>query len=192
MATIIKQIWKKGEIRRSCDIVMIFVTVATHFQGFERLIKEIDIIAKKIDEKVIAQIGNTKYIPKNMEYFTFTEDKKILDLYKTSRVIITHAGAGTLLTLFNYKKHIIVVPRLKRFNEVIDDHQLELAEVLQNKKNVTVIYDIKELENALKKQDELDYVEITQKKELVIFLKNILQEMAGFPYSRREKKRSRN
>lgn len=156
---------------------MIFVTVATHFLGFERLIKEMDRIAAITNEEVIAQVGYTKYIPKNMKFFTFTEEEKLLELYKNSRIIVTHAGAGTLLTIFNYKKPVIVVPRLKHFNEHIDNHQLELAEVMEKQKNVIVVYDIKTLEDALIRVEKLNYDEFKQNDTLVLFLKKTIQEM---------------
>ena len=129
---------------------MIFVTVGTHYLGFTRLIKKIDELACLIDEEIIAQIGNTNYKPKNIKYFTFIEDeKKIMELYEKARVIVTHGGAGTILTLSNFNKKIIVVPRLKKFNEHVDDHQLELAEFLEKEKKVTVVYDIEDLHKSL-------------------------------------------
>jgi len=156
---------------------MIFVTVATHFQGFDRLIREMDLIAGKINEEVIAQIGSTKYQPKNIKYFTYIEEELILKLYKESRIIVTHAGAGTLLTILKYKKPVIIVPRLKKYNEHVDDHQLELAEVLKNKDNVIIVYDIENLEDALTKADKLTYTEFKQNKELVFFLKDYIGRM---------------
>lgn len=158
---------------------MIFVTVGTYLQGFERLIKEMDRIASKFDEEIIAQIGNSKYIPKNMEYFTFSDENKIKinEYYEKSKIIISHAGAGTILNLFHYKKPLIIVPRLKKFNEIIDDHQIELAEKLKNQKNIFVVYDIKYLEDTIKKIDQFDYIEINQNKALINFLKNYLRNM---------------
>jgi len=156
---------------------MIFVTVATHFLGFERLIKEIDKIASKIDEQVIAQIGSTKYIPRNMQYFTYIDEEKLEELYENSRIIITHAGAGTILKILKYKKPMIIVPRMKKFNEHVDDHQLELADALRNQNNAIVVYEIGDLEEALKKIDTINYIKIDQNKTLVSFLKGYIEKM---------------
>ena len=130
---------------------MIFVTVGTHYHGFERLIKKIDKIAGNTDEEMIAQIGSTTYIPKNMKYFKLLEEKKLLELIKKARIIVAHAGAGTLLNVLHFGKPMILVPRLKKFNEAIDDHQLELAEMLKNKGKAVVVHDIENLEDALNK-----------------------------------------
>ena len=157
---------------------MIFVTVGTHYLGFERLIMEMDEIAGKIDEKVIAQIGSTKYKPKNMKYFTFVEDEKeILELYQEARVVVSHAGAGTLLTILNYNKPAVIVPRLHKFNEHIDDHQLELTDVLKDQGKAIGVYDIGDLERSLKKVENLNYNNKKKNEELIIFLKEYITRM---------------
>jgi UDP-N-acetylglucosamine transferase subunit ALG13 len=157
---------------------MIFVTVGTHYLGFERLIKKMDEISGGIDEEVIAQIGSTKYRPKNMTYFTFVEDEnEILELCKKARIIVSHAGAGSLLTILNYMKPLIVVPRLKKFNEHIDDHQLELAEVLKNDGKFVLIYDVKNLEATLKEIGKSDCNKNKKDKKLINFLKKFIETM---------------
>ncbi len=157
---------------------MIFVTVGTHYLGFERLIKEMDKIASRINEKIICQIGSTKYEPKNMNYFTFVEDEeKIAELYKKARIIISHAGAGSIFAALNYQKPLVVVPRLKKYNEHIDDHQLELAEVLEKEGKAVVIYDINNLENAIKKAKKLNYKRNKGNNNLIKFLKKYIKRL---------------
>jgi len=157
---------------------MIFVTVGTHYLGFERLIKKMDEIAGRIEEKVIAQIGSSKYIPKNMIYFKFAKDEnEILEQCEKARIIIAHCGAGSILTILNYTKPALIVPRLKKFNELIDDHQLELAEVCEKKGRIKVIYDVENLENALKEIVYLDYNKNKKEKKLINFLKSLIEEM---------------
>jgi UDP-N-acetylglucosamine transferase subunit ALG13 len=156
---------------------MIFITVGTHYLGFERLIKKVDDIAVRIDEKIVAQIGSTRYIPKNIKYFTFVEeDEKILEFYKKSRIIITHAGAGSIINILYAKKPLIVVPRLKKYNEHIDDHQLELAEVLNNKGLAIVIHDVENLEKVLKNSN-FNINHHHNNGSLVIFLKEYIRKI---------------
>jgi beta-1,4-N-acetylglucosaminyltransferase len=142
---------KHGKKSRLSGIgdVMIFVTVGQHYQGFERLIKKMDEIAGKIEEDIIMQIGSTPYKPRNAKYFEFIEDNGITELFNTARIIITHAGSGTLLDLIRLKRPFIIVPRLKKFNEHIDDQQIELADALSGSYNVVSIYDIEDLEKAI-------------------------------------------
>jgi len=155
---------------------MIFVTVGTHYQGFERLIKKMDEIAEKMDDEVIMQIGYTKYEPKDAKWFRFLErEEDILELYKKADVIVAHAGAGTLLMALFFGKPIVVVPRLKKFGEHVDDQQLELAEALENMGKVIAVYDIEKLEDAIRKAKSLKYKPVKRNKRLANFLKEYLR-----------------
>lgn len=154
---------------------MIFVTVGTHYLGFERLIKKMDDIAGKTDEEIVAQIGSTKYKPKNMKYFTFVEeDQEIFEFIKNSRIVITHAGAGTLINILYFKKPLIVIPRLKKYNEHIDNHQLELSEVLNKKGLAAVVYNIENLEDVIKNTNFKSNYQHDNNGSLVTFLKGYI------------------
>jgi len=154
---------------------MIFITVGTHYLGFERLIKKMDDIAGRTNEEVVAQIGSTMYKPKNIKYFSFVdEEDKILEFYKKSRVIVTHAGAGTLSTILSIKKPLVIVPRLKKYNEHIDDHQLELTEVLNSEGLATVVYDVEKLEDALNSTNNKTKHQKRNNGTLVTFLKQYI------------------
>ena len=114
---------------------MIFVTVGASEFDFERLLKIIDefIEEKTIDEEVIAQIGTSKYKPQNYKYFKLIGNDDFEKYINDARVIICHAGTGTVVPSLKKGKKIIIFPRLKEFNEHIDNHQLELAGVFSNK-----------------------------------------------------------
>lgn len=136
---------------------MIFVTVGSHYQGFDRLIKKMDEIAGRTDEKVIMQIGHTNYKPVNAEYFDFVDDfSKIEQLNWEARVVVSHAGAGSILTALKLGRPVIVVPRLKKYNEHMDDHQLEIAEAMSSIKGVISVNDVQEIELNLQNNLTLD------------------------------------
>ncbi|MBI2632381.1 hypothetical protein HYW75_05235 [Candidatus Pacearchaeota archaeon] len=122
---------------------MIFVTVGTHPEQFDRLIKRIDEIAPEINEKIIIQRGFTNYIPKNCESFDFSPS---LDkYYREARIVITQSATSLIEFILRYKKPVITVPRQKRFNEHINDHQVEFALFMEEKTGVKAILDVKEL-----------------------------------------------
>jgi beta-1,4-N-acetylglucosaminyltransferase len=154
---------------------MIFVTVGTHSIGFERLVKKMDEIANKTEHKVVIQTGTTNYEPKNAEWFKFRDYEDIINIIKSSDIIICHGGAGTLLDILNLNKPIIVVPRRKKFNEVHDDHEIELAESLKKTKNVTIIYYIENLEEAINELNLQISNNVKVDKNLVKFLKKYLR-----------------
>lgn len=126
---------------------MIFVTVGG-MRAFERLIKEMDRVAGELDEKVVMQIGSTDYEPKNCDYFKFMPRKDIEKLYDDARVVVSHAGGGSILTALEYNKPLVLVPRIKRYGEVFDDHQLEIAREMESQR-ASVVYDISNLKSAI-------------------------------------------
>jgi UDP-N-acetylglucosamine transferase subunit ALG13 len=132
--------------------MVIFVSVGTHKQQFDRLLREIDeLIEKKvIREKVFAQIGYSIYKPKKFKYKKFlglTEfDKNI----KKCDVFITHGGEGNIGTALQYEKRMIVVPRRKKFDEHTNDHQLELTNAIGKEKQAVIVEDVNEIKKALK------------------------------------------
>lgn len=156
---------------------MIFVTVGNHDQGFDRLIAKMDEIAGKIDEKVVMQIGYTNYKPVNAEYFSFIDSfEEILRLNRDSRVVVSHAGAGSIVTALKQKTPVIAVPRLKKYNEHMNDHQLEIAHAMSDDKNITIVYNVESLENCLK--SNFHFVEDYADNKLVFQLKKYILSLS--------------
>jgi beta-1,4-N-acetylglucosaminyltransferase len=118
---------------------MIFVTVGTPSQKFIRLVKAADDLAAQINEPVIIQYGYSNYPLKYAEGFAFESNHRMNELTSSARVIVTHAAAGAIITAVRYNKPLILVARLKKYNEHYNDHQLELYRALvQSKKAVGV------------------------------------------------------
>jgi UDP-N-acetylglucosamine transferase subunit ALG13 len=70
---------------------------------------------------------------------------------KRAKIVITHGGTGSIFTALNLNKKVIAVPRLKKFREHTDDHQLQIVKELEKEKMLMGVYDINRLEGALKK-----------------------------------------
>ena len=157
---------------------MIFVTTGTHSQGFDRLIQKMDEIAGKINEEVIMQIGSAKYKPKNAKFFNFINDfEKIKELNKKARVVVCHGGAGTIITALEEDKPVIAVPRLKKFNEHINDHQLELVNALSDCGRIFAVYDIELLEKALNSPFVVSHKKFKRDTRIIANIKNYLDRM---------------
>ncbi|MFH0955491.1 MAG: glycosyltransferase [Candidatus Micrarchaeota archaeon] len=113
----------------------VFVSVGTDPQPFDRLLKEVDRLAaeKVLDGPVFCQTGYSTYKPKNCEFAEFLNplefEKKIME----AGLLILHGGAGGIGIGLQHHKTCIVMPRLFRFGEHANDHQLELVEKLSQK-----------------------------------------------------------
>jgi beta-1,4-N-acetylglucosaminyltransferase len=151
---------------------LIFVTVGMHTQGFDRLTKKMDEIAATLDEEVIMQIGHTGFRPQNAKWFQFTTEEEIKALCKEARVVVTHP-AMSILDALEQATPVIAVPRLKRYNEVIDDHQLDFARELEKEGKVTAVYDVDKLEEALRNPN-LKLPEFTRDDRLVNAVKKYI------------------
>lgn len=113
---------------------MIFVTLGTQDKTFDRLLKAIDNEIEKgnIKEKVIVQAGFTKYETKNMEIHDLF-DKEEFDKYiKECNLLITHGGVGSILTGLKNRKVVIACPRLSKYNEHMNDHQVQIVSKFSN------------------------------------------------------------
>jgi beta-1,4-N-acetylglucosaminyltransferase len=143
-----------------------------HPMGFERLVRKMDEIAGRIKEEVVMQIAGTKYTPQNAKHFDFTTEQEIKELCHKARVVITH-GAMSIIDALEQGTPVVAVPRLKKYGEVIDDHQLYLVQELEKAGKVTAIYDVEELEEALNKAGTKP-VELVKDKRLVNALKGYI------------------
>jgi beta-1,4-N-acetylglucosaminyltransferase len=172
MGTTIKKIWKESTVLGEGNLI--FVTVGG-MHAFERLVREMNRIADELDEQVVMQIGSTDYEPKNCDYFKFMAANEIEELYARARVVVCHAGIGSILTAMQYNKPLILVPRMKRYGEHIDDHQTEIAREIESR-GITVVYDIGNLKSAVKNVD-MSPIEFKGETALVHRLKEYLDRL---------------
>jgi len=120
---------------------MIFLTVGTQFP-FDRLVKAVDEAAgtNGFDEKIVAQIGDSSYCPENFEAAPSVE-KAVFDRYfNKADSIISHAGMGTITMALDHRKPLLVMPRLKKYGEVVNDHQLAIAKKFEQLGYLLVAY----------------------------------------------------
>ena len=131
---------------------MILITLGTQDKEFTRILKKVDeLIEKKvIKEEIIVQAGHTKYKSKNMKIFDYVPKKKLEEYMEKCDFIITHAGVGTIFDALKKNKKIIAIPRLAKYKEHNNDHQLEIVEEFSKQNFILPVYEMDELEEALK------------------------------------------
>ena len=121
---------------------------------FTRLIKKMDEVAGRLEEEVVMQIGSVPYAPQHAKSFSHTSYQESLSYFQNASLVIGHGGAGTILNALKFRVPIIVVPRSQRYGEHFDDHQMELARQLEGNELIKVVYDIEDLEPAVKEMLE--------------------------------------
>ncbi len=126
---------------------MIFVTVSKDM-FFERLIKKVDNISSKHSIHMVVQ-GGFEYSPESekIEYHSTLKREDFEKYFDEASLVISHAGIGNIIMGKQKSKPMIIVPRLKDFREHYNDHQLEIAKKLENKKGFKVIYNIDDLDS---------------------------------------------
>lgn len=137
---------------------MIFVTVGTHEQPFNRLIECIDNLKKDgvIQEDVTIQTGYSTYEPKyctGQKLFPYQEMVKLVD---KARIVITHGGPSSFVLPLQIGKTPIVVPRRHKFNEHVNDHQVSFARtVAERMETIIVVEDLDRLTDTIMNYDEI-------------------------------------
>lgn len=122
---------------------MIFVILGTQKFQFDRLLEKIDelYINNEIEEEIFAQIGNSNYLPQKYKYERFLKNENFKEKIKECSLVICHSGVGSIMTAIEFEKPVLVFPRLSKFNEHIDDHQLDIAKTFESKKIVVCSYE---------------------------------------------------
>ncbi len=131
---------------------MIFVTVGTHEQPFNRLIEAVDKMKAEnvFSDDVIIQAGYSTYEPKFCEWKKWYPYDKMLEFVNQARIVITHGGPSSFIMPLQIGKIPIVVPRQKQYGEHVNDHQLEFCKAVEERLgNILVVEDEEKLKNRI-------------------------------------------
>ncbi len=137
---------------------MIFVTVGTHEQQFDRLIRKMDELKRDgaFQDEVIMQTGFSTYEPKYCTWSKLIPYQEMVKNVAEARIVITHGGPASFIMPLQIGKTPIVVPRQKRFDEHVNDHQLEFARnVAARMGTIIPVEDIDTLGDVISRYDEL-------------------------------------
>ena len=127
---------------------MIFVTIGTQIP-FDRLIEILDRIAPELNEEIYAQALRGKYKPKHFKLIDFIEPDEFEKVFAQARLVVAHAGMGTILSALRNSKPLVILPRLASLGEHRNDHQNATAQMIKEKKYAYVATNEKELRELL-------------------------------------------
>ena len=161
---------------------MIFVTVGVQLP-FDRLIRAIDVWAgARARSDVVAQVGASSYRPSNIRAKAQLSPDEFRAHVEEAKLVVAHAGMGSIITALEIGKPIIVLPRQAALNEHRNDHQLATARYMEEQNLVRVAKSEEHLVQLLDDwQDSGPPVRIAEyaDSELVARLSTFIAEKAG-------------
>ena len=152
---------------------MVLVTLGTQFEQFTRLLNMLE--NSDIDEEIIVQAGHTKFESKKMKIFDFIPYDEMSKLIKECSLVITHSGTGSILMPLKNDKKVIVCPRLAKYNEHVDDHQLQITEVFEEAGYVLVLHDGDDINKVYKESKSFKPNKFISNSDN--FIKNLKEEI---------------
>lgn len=105
---------------------MIFATVGTQLP-FPRLIDALDALAPRLGEPIIAQVGSSTGTWPHLDVRPSLTPAEFEETFRAARVVVAHAGIGTILSARKLGKPLVLLPRRHALGEHRNDHQLATA-----------------------------------------------------------------
>ena len=129
---------------------MILVTLGTQKFQMDRLVQAVDELAEVVSEEIFVQSGNSTYEPKHCSAQNCVDAQEFQKMIEECSVLINHSGVGTIMRGIRAGKPVVVVPRLAKYHEHVDDHQVQIAEAFASKNCVLYCDDLTKLEETVK------------------------------------------
>ena len=146
----------------------IFITLGSQKFQFNRLLKAIDRLCEnKIinSEDVFAQIGYSDYLPQYYNYKKFLDREEFDNQMRRAKIVITHGGTGAIIGAVKKGKKVIAVPRLAKYGEHVDNHQIQIINEFEKLDMI----------NACKDMDLAKSIEIVNMSDYVKYKSNSLK-----------------
>lgn len=150
---------------------MIFLTVGTQLP-FDRLVRILDELAPSLREEIVAQIGRGGYTPLNFVSHNSLSKQEFTDQLQKARVVVAHAGIGTILSAQKYRKPLILMPRRAIHREHRNDHQLATCKQLASRKGIKIAESKEEILEYLTadRLEPFEPIDVSRREE---FLENL-------------------
>lgn len=124
---------------------LILVTMGTNDYPFTRLYHCIaaDPLYSSSEVEWFIQCGSCKVElpPSNGEVSELVSRRQMDELIQRAALVISHCGIGSLNQVLQFQKRTMLVPRVERFGEFSDDHQLQIANEINNSRLLVVFPD---------------------------------------------------
>jgi UDP-N-acetylglucosamine transferase subunit ALG13 len=116
-------------------------------------VEAVDTAAKNTDEEVFGQIGNATYLPHNFKTSQFMGQAEFDEHFKAARIVIAHAGMGTILTAMREEKTLIVMARKAELSEHRNDHQRGTVKQMSELPGIYAVESAEDIQAILARDD---------------------------------------
>ena len=159
--------------------IKLFVALGTQKFPFDRLVRELNALVEEgvyaADEIVMqsTKIGKVQPLFTCHEIIPVEEFNRFLDV---AEVVVCHSGVNSILSGMQRCKPLVIVPRISRFGEHVDDHQLEIAKVMEERYRVLVARDMADLRKCIEDSKTHVYLPfVSQRENLVSAVRDIIE-----------------
>lgn len=135
---------------------MVFIAIGTQKQQFTRIFELVEKSKILKNEEIFAQSGFTKYDSKRIKMLGFIPQEQLEDYIKNCSIVICHGGVGTIFTALRYDKKVLVVPRLKKYKEHKNDHQVEICEELAKEGYIAYLRHTEDIDEKIKELQNME------------------------------------
>ena len=160
--------------------IKLFVPLGTQKFPFNRLIKALNALVEKgvfKPEEIVMQSSLYEVEPK-FTHYELIPASQFEELIEKAELVITHSGVNSIISCMKRTKPLVIVPRLKQYGEHVDNHQVEIAQLMKQKFDVIVVEDMKDLEGAIKEAKNHVYKQwVSHNSELVRAIKDIVDKL---------------
>ena len=144
---------------------MILVTVGTNEARFDRLLEALDGLGEQ--EELLVQHGPSPVRPPGARCVDFLPFDELTAEMRRARVVVTHAGVGSTIASLLNGRIPVVVPRLARWGEAVDDHQVPFGRRLHDAGLVHFVEDPADLPAAVTGPISAEAVALRPNRHLV-------------------------
>ena len=162
---------------------MIFVVLGTQKFQLNRLLQKLDEYVEQglLTDEIYAQIGNSTYKPRHYAYKDFMDKKEFDATIAKADLVIAHSGVGTIITAIHAKKPVVVFPRLAKYKEHVDDHQVQLLKQFDEMNIICSCYEMDDLGKMVSELDHMQFVPYQSNTQTIIedieqYLESIWEE----------------
>jgi UDP-N-acetylglucosamine transferase subunit ALG13 len=153
---------------------MILALLGTQDRPFPRLLATIEkgIEDGIIADEVVIQAGHTAYKPKTeqMKMLTYLSSDEYENLASEADLIIAHGGVSAIFDGLYQGKTVIAAPRLQKYKEHLNDHQLQIVSVLEKEGYILALYENSDLGTVLQAATDFKPKQYISQTENVLHL----------------------